>query len=98
MLDRDSLLAALQHELDRRLDGARIVSVNVQPDVADEGEDEILMIEVVFSAPRQRLDGATTSALARVVRDVLRQQDEERMPVPSFIANDEVRGGTAATA
>ena len=78
----------------RQLRPARIVDLNVV-EAEDADGDPILRVEVVFSIEGDRLDPEKVLGLTRHLREPLKELNEERFPVFSFITEDEVSGATA---
>lgn len=75
--------------LEERFGTAKIVSVDVKPDVDEEGE-RVLFVNVVFNAGKKPLDARETSGLARRVLPKIEQLGETGFPVFSFIAQSEL--------
>ncbi|WP_147274961.1 hypothetical protein [Ferruginivarius sediminum] len=81
---------AVERVVRERFNDVRIVSVDVTPDLDEDGQ-RILMIDVVFSADKKHLDSRKTVGLTRHVLPKLHEVDEPGFPVFSFIADSEMR-------
>lgn len=96
MASLTELKSAIQAELERQLAGVRIVSVEVCPDVDEDG-DSVLFVTVVFQTNQKRLDARATSSMARHLRSEICRAGDDRFPVLSFIADNEMKRTNSVT-
>ncbi len=91
MLEERKIINIIKADLQKRFEDVEIVSINVVPEVDEDGDD-VLFVSVVFDAKeRKRLDPRKTSAMARSIVPQLMSAGEDAFPVFSFIRKSEWR-------
>ena len=80
-----------------RLDGVKIVSISIRPDV-DQYGDDIFWIDIIFDTTGKRLDPRVTSTLVRRLRPRLASIGEHAFPIVSFISESDIRENRSETA
>lgn len=95
--DNKKLRTIIQAVLNERFDDVAIDSINIMPDVDEDG-DRILHVEVVFDGKQKQLDASKTSTVLRHMLPKFAEIGERGFPVISYIAKSEIRKSKAATA
>ncbi len=90
----DQLTKVVTSVVEEQLAPVRIVSVSVEEDIDHDG-DPVLRVSVVFESEDEDLDPDRVLGLVRHLREPLKELQEARFPIFSFMTPDEVDGAAA---
>lgn len=83
MRDMVQIADVVKHTISETFDNVTILKVNV---TADEYDDEILNIEIIFEGTPKDLDARKVSGAVRHVRPKLTEIGESAFPLLSFVS------------
>lgn len=89
MAERHDLKQLIAKLLTEQFRDVKIESIDVQPDVDEDGE-ALLIVRVVFDGKHKQLDARKSSSLVRRLRPIIYNAGERAFPVFSFIAKSEL--------
>jgi len=75
-------------------DTAELVSVSVEPDFDQDG-DEVIQLRFVFHTEDGRLDARKVKSLVRHLREPMQKLGENRFPILRFITQEEFENEAA---
>ena len=90
----DKLTNVVREVVERQLAPATILSVSVDDDIDHDG-DPVLRVVVVFESEGSDLDPNRVLGLVRHLREPLKELQELRFPIFSFMTSGEIDGAAA---
>lgn len=93
--DSQELLGIVEPIVRARIRSGKVVDVLLRRDLDHDG-DPVILVDVIFDNPQERLDPKETVSLNRYVRKELLDRDIEDFPIFSFTSESDWRDVAAA--
>jgi hypothetical protein len=93
--DSQELLGIVEPIVRARIRSGKVVDVLLRRDLDHDG-DPVILVDVIFDNPQERLDPKETVSLSRDVWEELLDRDVKGFPIMSFTAQSDLRNSAAA--